>query len=129
MERKKILLVDDSEAILMLERLFLQSDYDISIARDGPSGIARARADQPDLVILDLIMPGMTGINVCRALRANMSTRRTPIVMVTSHREPGLITAGYRSGCTAYLTKPIYGPALLATVKSCLEDSLCRGPV
>ena len=122
MRRKKILLVDDSEAILMLERLFLQADYDITMAKDGRSGIAKAIADHPDLVILDLIMPGMTGAHVCRALRAEESTKRTPIVMVSSHCEPGLISASYRSGCSAYITKPIRGPELLATVKSFLGD-------
>ena len=122
MRRKKILLVDDSEAILMLERLFLKADYDTITATDGRSGLAKALADPPDLVLLDLVMPGMTGLRLCRVLRAEEATRRTPIVMVTSHREPGLISASYRSGCSATLTKPIHGPELLATVKSFLGD-------
>jgi len=123
MRRKKILLIDDSQTILTLERLVLRLDYDVTTATDGRTGIARAIEEKPDLVVLDMVMPGMTGDTVCKRLRANEATRAIPIVMVTSRTEPKMVEMGYRSGCSAYLTKPIDGPKLLATIKSCLGDA------
>jgi CheY-like chemotaxis protein len=115
--RKKLLLVDDSETVLMLERLILQGDYDIITATDGRTAIARALADRPDLIVLDLVMPEMDGVEVCKALRSRPETKRTPIVMVTSEAGWESMKAGYTGGCSAYLTKPVHGPRLLAKIK------------
>jgi CheY-like chemotaxis protein len=120
MQKKKLLLVDDSPTILALERLLLRPDYDITTAQDGRDGLAKAVAERPDLILLDLVMPGMTGLQVCKALRADEATRQTPIIMLSSHTEVRSMKAGYRSGCSAYLTKPINGPQLIVAIKRCL---------
>jgi CheY-like chemotaxis protein len=123
MRRKKILLIDDSETILMLEKMFLRLDYDLITAKDGRSGIAKALTEKPDLVVLDLVMPGMSGSTVCRMLRSEEATKDIPIVMVTSENAARSMESCYRSGCTAFIKKPIDGPQLLAAVKSCLGVS------
>lgn len=123
MQRKKVLLVDDSEAVLMLERLILQTDYDIITASDGRTAIAKALVDRPDLIVLDLVMPEMDGLEVCKTLRSQEATRRTPIVMLTSQVEWASMKAGYLHGCAAYLTKPVEGPRLLAKVKLLLKKA------
>jgi CheY-like chemotaxis protein len=120
--RKKILLVDDSATILLLEQRILGPFYDVITAKDGSSAVVKALAEQPDLIVLDMIMPGMDGLSACQALRAEQATRQTPIVMMTSQKEESHVKAGYRSGCSAYLTKPIDGPALLATVRGYLSE-------
>lgn len=121
MRRKKILLIDDSETILMLEKMLLRLDYDLITAKDGASGIARALAEKPDLIVLDLVMPGMSGSTVCRTLRSEAATKDTPIVMVTSANGDRSVESCYRSGCSAFIKKPIDGKQLLSAVKSCLD--------
>ncbi len=122
MSRKKILLIDDSETILMMERMILGQGYDIVTAKDGRSGIEKALAEKPDLILLDVVMPNMDGFEVCRLLRAEEVTRVTPIVMVTTRGEADNMEAGFRSGCSDYITKPINGLELLAKVQSCLGE-------
>ena len=122
MQRKKLLLVDDSETILMLERQLFGPHYDLITAKDGRSGIAKAIAERPDLIVLDLVMPGANGLEVCEALRANESTKRTPIVVVTSLTEAQCMTASHRTGWSCHVAKPIHGPALLAAVRSLLPE-------
>jgi len=122
MERKKILLIDDSLTILALERLFLCHDYDVTSSQDGRAGLDKARVERPDLILLDLVMPGMSGLRVCRTLRSEDATRRTPIIMLSSHTELQCVKAGYQSGCSAYLAKPVNGPQLLAAIKRCLGE-------
>src|SRR5262245_36085071 len=120
--RKKILLVDDSEAVLMLQTLFLRSDYDIITATDGRAAIARALAELPDLVVLDLVMPGLNGLHVCRALRRAEATKSTPIVMLSRQNDVSSRKACYLAGCTAFVSKPVDGPKLLAQVRGLLNE-------
>jgi CheY-like chemotaxis protein len=120
--RKKILLVDDSKVVLMLETLFLRSDYDIITAADGRAAVARALAEPPALVVLDLVMPGMNGLQVCRALRRAEATKSTPIVMLSSQNSVSSRKACYLSGCTVFVSKPVDGPKLLAQVRGLLNE-------
>lgn len=127
MPKKKILLIDDSATILMLERQILGQDYDIVTASDGRSGVAKARAERPDLILLDLVMPGANGLDVCATLRSEEATRQTPIVVVTSLTEAQGMTADHRTGWSGHVAKPIRGPELLAAVKRLLGDNAERG--
>jgi CheY-like chemotaxis protein len=82
---KKILLVDDSEAVLMLERAILQRhNYELATASDGRDGIAKSLAFKPDVILMDLIMPNMSGFEALRELRRNKETRQIPIIIVTT---------------------------------------------
>jgi CheY-like chemotaxis protein len=120
--RRKILIVDDSETVLLVERSLLSRSYRVVTARDGQEGVEKALAERPDLILMDVMMPRLNGFDAVRRLRAEPSTRRIPVIMVTTRGELGNVESGYESGCTEYVTKPFQGPELLAKVKSCLGD-------
>jgi len=92
------------------------------IARDGVEGVARALETNPDLILLDVVMPRMGGLEALRELRANQRTRAVPIVMVTTRAEADSIETGYASGCSDYIVKPIDSMELLAKVHDLLGD-------
>jgi DNA-binding response OmpR family regulator len=124
MKRKKILLVDDSSTILMMERFILKNDpYELHTAGNGEEAVQKAMELAPDLILLDVMMPKMGGFEACRLIRANASTRSTPIIMVTTRGEASNVESGWASGCTDYVTKPINAVELLAKVRSLLGES------
>ena len=124
MEKKKILLVDDSTTVLLMERMILaRAPYQLVEAHDGQEGVERARAERPDLILMDVIMPRLNGFEACRQLREDAATREIPIIMVTTRGELESVESGYESGCADYVTKPINGLELLAKVKSCLGEA------
>jgi CheY-like chemotaxis protein len=123
MARKKILIVDDSRAARMLEQLLLQrAPYDVDTAVDGIDGLAKATANPPDLILMDMEMPRMNGIECCRAIRAREKTRHIPIVMVTTHGEESTRCEAFDSDISAYVTKPIDSALLLAKIRSLLGE-------
>jgi DNA-binding response OmpR family regulator len=123
MSRKKILLVDDSSTILMVEQMILtKGQYELLTARDGEEAIAKAATELPDLILMDVVMPGMSGFEACRRIRESDGTRNTPIIMVTTRGEAQSVEAGFDSGCNDYVTKPINGTELLAKLRNLLGD-------
>jgi len=116
-QRKKILVVDDSETALMLHRMTLQHGYDIVTAKDGHQALAAASAERPDLILLDMVMPSMDGLEACRRLREGDATRTTPIVMVTSRGELDRMEEAFRCGCSDYVLKPVRSVELLDKIK------------
>ena len=127
MNRKKILLVDDSNTILMMEKFILNNGpYDLITASNGEDAIRRAAEEQPDLILLDVIMPKMGGFEACRVIRGNEKTKSIPIIMVTTRGEAANVEAGWANGCTDYVMKPINSVELLAKVRSLLEESLAE---
>lgn len=122
MTRKKILLVDDSNTALMMEKMLLGKAYEIVTASDGAQAIAVAAREQPDLILMDVIMPKMNGFEACRAIRAHEPTAKTPIILVTTRGEAVNRDQGFQSGCTDYVTKPINGPELLSKLKTLLGE-------
>jgi len=122
MERKRILLVDDSPTALFMEKTILQQGpYELLIAKDGAEGVAKAAAEHPDLILMDMVMPRMTGPEAVQALRAREDTKDIPIIMVTTRGEEEYVVAGYRCGCNDYLTKPLESASLLAKVRNYLS--------
>jgi CheY-like chemotaxis protein len=120
---KKILVVDDSATILMMVRMVLGKDrYQLVTAVNGAEAVEKARQERPDLVLMDVIMPKMTGFEACRAMRRLPETSETPIILVTTRGEPESVEKGFESGCSDYVTKPINGLELLAKVQSCLGE-------
>jgi CheY-like chemotaxis protein len=118
---KKILLVDDSPTVLLMERLLLQDGpYELLSAASGTEALERALAERPELILMDVVMPGMDGFEVCRLLRAQEATRTTPIILVTTRGGPEHIEKGYESGCSDYVTKPFDGNELRAKIESFL---------
>jgi len=124
MDLKKILIVDDSDVILMMERMILQKTgmYELVSAKSGPEAIEKAETEKPDLILLDVVMPGMTGFEVCQELRAIDSTKDIPVIIVTTRGEAENVENGYASGCNDYVTKPINGGELLAKLESILGE-------
>lgn len=119
---KRILLVDDAETILTLERMVLGDHYDIVTACNGAEAVERARSEKPDLVLMDLMMPQMSGLDACRAMQRESTTRGIPIIMVTTRSEQELVQEALLAGCLDYVTKPIDSVELLAKVRNILGD-------
>jgi CheY-like chemotaxis protein len=117
MTRKKILLVDDAETVLLMERMILGKSYDLVIARDGQEAVAKAASESPDLILLDVLMPGIDGFQACKQIRGDTRAGDVPIIMVTTRGEPENMENGFRSGCTDYVSKPFTGAELLSKVK------------
>jgi CheY-like chemotaxis protein len=123
MERKKILLVDDSNTILMMEKFILgNGPYDLITASNGEEAVKKAAEQNPDLILLDVIMPKMGGFEACRLIRNDEGTRNIPIIMVTTRGEAANVEAGWANGCTDYVTKPINSVELLAKVRNLLGE-------
>ncbi len=119
MARKKILLVDDSQTILMMEQMILsKGPYDLSVAQDGEEAIAKASAELPDLILMDVVMPKLNGFEAVERLRAQVATRDIPIIMITTRSEAQNVESGFASGCNDYITKPINGLELMTKVKN-----------
>jgi DNA-binding response OmpR family regulator len=123
MARKKILTVDDSNMILMMEKMILkQGPYDLVTASDGAAAVETALAERPDLILLDIVMPKMDGIEACKQIRSHEATKETPIIMVTTRGESETENLAYEAGCTDYVTKPIDGPDLLSKMRKLLSE-------
>jgi adenylate cyclase len=118
----KILVVDDQPAnIKLLHQLLTLSGYEVVTASSGAEALARVTAERPDIVLLDVIMPNMSGYEVCRALRSDPSTQLLPIVMVTALDPAEERVKGIEAGADDFLSKPINQAELLARVKSLLR--------
>jgi two-component system cell cycle response regulator len=115
----RILVVDDLEAnVRLLEAKLSAEYYDVLVAYDGPSALAIAAAEKPDIVLLDVMMPGMDGFAVCRRLKDDPETRHIPVVLVTALDGRADRVAGLESGADEFLTKPIDDVMLFARVRS-----------
>src|SRR3954454_11257322 len=121
MSRKKVLLVDDSNTVLMMEKMILsKGSFEIVLARDGVEAVAKAKSENPDIILLDVMMPKLDGLSACAAIRAEPTTAHIPIIMVTTRGEESSIEPAFRNGCTDYVTKPINGLELLTKLQNIL---------
>jgi len=120
---KTILLVDDSATSRMKSRALLgsQNGYEVVSACDGKEGVEKALALKPDLILMDVEMPRMSGIEACRALRKNEATKNTPIILLTMRGEKSAVQTGFDNGCTEYMLKPVNEEKLLAVLKKYLR--------
>ena len=118
----KLLLVDDSATCIAFERVLLQSvASQIVTAADGEAALAAAREHKPDLVLMDVMLPGMTGIECCRFFRADSALREIPIIVVTTKDEQSVVSEAFAAGCTDFITKPIDKGELLRKIRGHLE--------
>jgi DNA-binding response OmpR family regulator len=115
--RPRVLIVDDEpNIVLSLQFLLSREGYEIDIARDGESALEIAARNPPDLVVLDLMLPGLDGYEVCRRLRAAPATAAAKIVVVTARAREAERVRGLEEGADAYVTKPFSTRELIATV-------------
>ena len=120
----RILIADDEANIVVsLEYMMRREGYEVSVARDGTQALEAIRREQPDLVLLDAMMPGMSGFDVCQAVRAIDALRSTKILMVTAKGRDTDHARGLGVGADAYLTKPFSTKQLLSIVRELLEPS------
>ena len=121
-KRPLILIVDDNpEALDIFEARLATLDYEIITATDGETGLAMARREKPDLILLDIMMPIMDGLTVCRQLKSDPALPFIPIILVTAKSDTKDVVAGLEAGGDEYLTKPVEHAALVARVKSMLR--------
>ena len=118
MERNRILVVEDEESLLKLESiLFTSKGYAVTGVRDGNEALAAVLANRPDLVVLDVMLPGMDGFEVCRAIKQNPLTRSIPVVMLTAKKSSLDLERGRSAGADAYLTKPFKSVRVLEVIE------------
>jgi phosphate regulon transcriptional regulator PhoB len=124
MTSKKILIVDDEPDILELTSYNLKKEgFHLSTAVDGEEALQKVRAGHFDLIILDLMLPGIHGMELCRILRNNPGTAHVPIIMLTARGEESDKVRGLESGADDYMTKPFSPKELIARVKAVLRRS------
>jgi len=122
MPSQKILIVEDETSLVEILTYNLQREgYDVLSASDGQQGLQRARSHLPDLIVLDLMLPVLEGLEVCRALRADPSTRDLPILMLTAKAEEVDEIVGFHLGADDYVTKPFKIKPLLQRIKALLR--------
>lgn len=118
---RKLLIADDEEGVRSLVRMTLESDAcEILEASDGEQALALAREHHPGLVLLDVVMPGLSGIEVCRALKGDPATATIAVVMLTAKAQAPERAAGRAAGADDYFTKPFSPKALLSKVEEML---------
>ncbi len=117
--RQRVLIVDDERFNINVLVELLKADYKISVAKNGDQALQRATAaPPPDLILLDIIMPGLDGYEVCQRLKADPATRRIPVIFVTAMGDVHDETRGLEIGAVDYITKPISPPIVKARVKT-----------
>lgn len=115
--RRKILIVDDEpNIVLSLEFLMQQSGYEVAIARDGAEALERMHSFQPDLVLLDVMMPVLNGFEVCQKIRENSAWNAVKIVMLSAKGRESEVSKGLALGADAYVTKPFSTKELVERV-------------
>ena len=129
MKKSRILVVDDEPDLVELVRHHLvREHYDVVTAADGETGLAEARRRLPDLVVLDLMLPGIDGLEVCRRLRTDPRTTHIPIVMLTAKGEESDAVIGLSQGADDYVRKPFGMKELVARIATRLRATDARAP-
>jgi len=125
----RILVVDDdNEHARMVQTMLETTGYQTSVVNGGRAALQQTRDAQPDLMILDLVMPGMDGWQVLEQLRAEASTASLPVILLTAKNEAADVAMSWHMGADLYLTKPFSAPALLSFVERLLNEIAKAGP-
>jgi two-component system, OmpR family, alkaline phosphatase synthesis response regulator PhoP len=126
--RERILVVDDEEDLLELVNYNLSKEgYRVNCVGTGEDALAEARKTLPDLIVLDLLLPTVDGLEVCRLLKSDSKTQHIPIIMLTAKSEEADVVAGLELGADDYLTKPFSPRVLLARIKALLRRKSADG--
>jgi two-component system, OmpR family, phosphate regulon response regulator PhoB len=122
MPQPRILIIEDERGLIQsLTWYFNREGYETIVATDGQEGLRKAQTIIPDVVLLDLMLPGMSGLDVCRDLRAGERTREIPIIMITARAEETDQVVGFSMGADDYVTKPFNNKVLLQRIRALLR--------
>lgn len=122
---KKILLVDDSATSRLMHRTLIsqKTGHVVVCAKDGAEALKLAASESPDLILMDVMMPTMDGLEVCRRLRQSEHTRGVPVILLTFKNDPDSVKLGFDSGCNEYLKKPVEENMLLQALSRYLPQN------
>lgn len=127
MSREHILVIEDEQDIRELIRYNLAREgYRTTCVSSGEEGLRKVKADRPDLIVLDLMLPGLDGLSVCRELKTDPATRNLPVVMLTAKTDEADMVAGLELGADDYIPKPFSARVLLARIRAVLRRAARR---
>lgn len=120
--RNRILIVEDEESLLNLESIILTSKgYRVTGCGDGAAALEELVRNPPDIVVLDIMLPGMDGFQVCRSIKDNPETSAIPVVMLSARKNSQDMERGLQAGADAYITKPFNSAQLIGTIERLLS--------
>jgi len=121
-KKERILVIEDEEEIASLIQHNLEREgYRVSVVHDGDEALKAFREQRPDLALLDLMLPGLSGLDICRIIKSDNDTKAIPIIMLTAKGEESDIVTGLELGAADYITKPFSPRVLIARVRACLR--------
>ena len=121
---KKVLIVEDDPSFLRaISHIVTREGYDVITASDGMTGVRMAKVDKPDLLICDVMLPGLDGFEICQQLRNETETAQLPIIILSAKGQEADKTTGLRVGANEYLAKPIDRELLLEKITSLLAEA------
>jgi len=122
MEHRRILIVEDEESLLKLESILLTTrGYKVTGVTDGLKALEEIKKARPDLVLLDIMIPGIDGFEVCRRIKADPETASLPVVMLTAKKSSADQARGVEAGADAYITKPFKSGKIIEVVEELLR--------
>lgn len=122
-EKARILLIDDHQTVFrLLEAIVRIKGYTLLYAESGQQGIVMARQEQPDLILLDVMMPDIDGFKVCQYLKENADTRDIPVMFLTARGADGDLETGRKAGADGFMTKPFQTIEVLKQIERLLSD-------
>lgn len=122
-----VLVVDNNPGNMKsLGHLLFKNGYDPAIARNSLQALYFIERNQPDLILLDIVIPGMNGYDICRKIKTDTSTRHIPVIFLTARRKPSDKIKGFDAGCIDYVTRPFHTQELLARIKAHIEMKISR---
>ncbi len=127
MEPSRILIVEDEESLLKLESILLTTrGYKVTGVSDGLAALKEIEQNKPDLILLDIMMPGIDGFEVCRRVKADPDTKDIPIIMLTAKKTSSDQARGIEVGADAYLTKPFKSGKIIETIQGLLRKEVSQ---
>jgi CheY-like chemotaxis protein len=130
MSRAKVLIADDVREIRDMLRLFLEPHYDVIVARNGEEAWELFNAEKPDLVLTDIVMPRVTGLDLCKRIKLQSYNPNTPVVIITAATKDTLLADGFwnkAAGSDGFITKPFTCEQVLRKVVECLDRAAAKG--
>jgi CheY-like chemotaxis protein len=122
MSSERVLIIEDSPTTRSVIKVYLVGqNLQFYEAADGSTGLHAAREHQPNVIVVDLKMPGMDGLSFCRALRTDSTLKRTPVILLTGSKSDEVRHEALRAGADHFMTKPIDGPELARCILGCLK--------